>query len=299
MRYILGVDAGGTKTEAIAYDLDKNVLSKGYSGFGNILIDSEKSLENIRESINNCIANLKIDDCIHIYLGVAGVSAGNNNEKVENYIKENFNCKVTVVNDADLALSAMLKGKDGFLTIAGTGSVCIGKYKGKKVRVGGWGHLLGDEGSGYYIAIEALRKIILEKDSGFERSSFTQEILNKLGISDELDIINFVYGSDKGKIASIVPTIVKISKRNDAKAIKILRAAGRELGVMTSRAVDRMKIDETVNIAITGSILKNIDLVKENFISALKDTVDDFNVYDQDISATIGAYYEVIKEINK
>ena len=146
MKYILGVDGGGTKTEAIAYDLEGNILSKGLSSFGNLLINTEKALENIKDAITQCTKELKINECIHIYLGIAGVSAGDNKEKVKKYIVENFNCKTTVVNDAELALSALLKGKDGFLTIAGTGSICIGHYKNKKVRVGGWGHILGDEG---------------------------------------------------------------------------------------------------------------------------------------------------------
>ena len=77
--------------------------------------------------------------------------------------------------------------------------------------------------SGYYIALESLKKIILEKDMGHERSNFTQQILDELGIVDEFDIMDFVYNSDKGKISAIVPTIVKLSENNDKTAIDILK----------------------------------------------------------------------------
>lgn len=298
MKYILGVDGGGTKTEAIAYDLAGNILSTGISNFGNLLVNTEKALENIKDAINKCTRDLSMNDCIHTYLGIAGVSVGNNKEKIKQYIIENFNCETTVVNDAELALSALLKGKDGFLTIAGTGSICIGKYKNKKVRAGGWGHILGDEGSGYYIALESLKRITLEKDMGYERSNFTQEILDELGILDEFNIMDFVYNSDKGKIAAIVPTIVKLSKNNDKTAIEILEKSGTSLGTMTLRAINRMNINETINIGITGSILTNIDLVKENFKNVLEEEIKKFRIYDEHVSSTKGAYYEVMKKIN-
>lgn len=298
MKYILGVDGGGTKTEAIAYDLEGNILSNGISKFGNLLINTEKALENIKDAIDKCTKDLNINECIHVYLGIAGISAGNNKEKVKNYIVENFKCETTVVNDAELALSALLKGKDGFLTIAGTGSICIGQYKNERVRVGGWGHILGDEGSGYYIALESLKKIILEKDIGHERSNFTQQILGELGILDEFDIMDFVYNSDKGKISAIVPSIVKLSENNDKAAIEILKKSGAKLAIMTLRAIKRMNIDETINIGITGSILTNIDLVKENFINVLEKEIKNFRIYDEYVSSTKGAYYEVMKKIN-
>lgn len=298
MKYILGVDGGGTKTEVIAYDLGGNILSKGTSNFGNLLVNTEKALEHIKDAINKCTKELNINECIHIYLGIAGVSVGNNKEKVKQYIVESFNCKTTVVNDAELALSALLKGKDGFLTIAGTGSICIGQYKNKKVRVGGWGHILGDEGSGYNIAIESLKKIILEKDSGYERSQFTQQILDKLGIHNEFEIMNFVYNSDKGKISSIVPIIVKLAQNNDVAAMDILKQAGIKLGIMTLIAIDRMKINKIINIGITGSILTNIDLVKENFIKILEEKTKEIILFDEYVSSTKGAYYEVMKQIN-
>lgn len=298
MKYILGVDGGGTKTEVIAYDLEGNILSNGISQFGNILINTEKALENIKDAINKCNKYLNINECIHIYLGIAGVSVGNNKEKVKKYIVENFKCETTVVNDAELALSSLLKGKDGFLTIAGTGSICIGQYKNRKIRVGGWGHILGDEGSGYYIALESLKKIILEKDMGYERSNFTQQILDELEILDEFDIMDFVYNSDKGKISAIVPLIVKLSENNDKTAIEILKKSGEKLATMTLRAINRMNINETINIGITGSILTNIGLVKENFTNVLQEEIKRFRIYDEYVSPTKGAYYEVMKKIN-
>ncbi len=107
MIYIIGVDGGGTKTEAVAYDLNGNSLSRSISGYGNILINEEKALNNIKESIEKCTKSLNKSECVYIYAGIAGSTAGNGKEIIKKYIQDKFKCNVIVVNDADLALSAL------------------------------------------------------------------------------------------------------------------------------------------------------------------------------------------------
>ena len=283
MKYIIGVDGGGTKTEAVAYDLNGNLLSRSISGYGNILINEEKALNNIKESIEKCTKGLNKSECVYIYAGIAGSTAGNGKEIIKEYIQ-----------DADLALSALLKGKDGFLTIAGTGSICIGKISGKSIRAGGWGHLLGDEGSGYYIGIQALKSIAYEKDNGQLKSEFTDRILNKLGCKRELDIINFIYNTDKAHVAAIVKLVIQLAKENDSTATQILINAGEELGEMTLRAIKQSGLKENIKIGISGNIIRKIEIVKANFIKYLDMNLGNYSIYDEDISPTLGAYYEVI-----
>ena len=297
MKYIIGVDGGGTKTEAVAYDLHGNSLSRSVSEYGNILINKEKSLNNIKEAIEKCIKSLNKNECIYIYLGIAGSAAGNGKEIIKKYIQDAFKCNVIVVNDAELALSALLKGKDGFLTIAGTGSICIGKLLGQNIRAGGWGHILGDEGSGYYIGMQALKTIAYEKDNGQEKSEFTDRILNKLGCKRELDIINFIYNTDKAHVAAIVPIIIQLAQEKNTTARQILIKAGEELGKMTLRAVKQSGLKENIKIGISGNIIRKIEIVKANFINFLDINLDNYNIFDEDISPTVGAYYEVIKLI--
>lgn len=294
MKYIIGVDGGGTKTEAVAYDLNGNSLSRSISGYGNILINEEKALNNIKESIEKCTKSLNKSECVYIYAGIAGSTAGNGKEIIKKYIQDKFKCNVIVVNDADLALSALLKGKDGFLTIAGTGSICIGKISGKSIRAGGWGHLLGDEGSGYYIGIQALKSIAYEKDNGQLKSEFTDRILNKLGCKRELDIINFIYNTDKAHVAAIVEVVIQLAKEKNSTATQILIKAGEELGEMTLRAIKQSGLKENIKIGISGNIIRKIEIVKATFIKYLDMNLGNYSIYDEDISPTLGAYYEII-----
>ncbi len=128
-----------------------------------------------------------------------------------------------VINDGELALKAVLKGEDGVLTIAGTGSICIGIRNNIKDKCGGWGHLLGDEGSGYSIAIKALRRMIHEQELNLERSRLHKEILKELNITNTDEICAFVYSSTKDKIASLTTLISKLAEEGEENAIAILK----------------------------------------------------------------------------
>lgn len=296
VKYIIGVDGGGTKTEAIAYSLDGKELARGYAGFGNIMIDKETGLKNIELSILECTKNLRWEDCLFLYLGLAGCEAGDNKIIIERFLKARFPWPIKIVNDGQLALSALLKGEEGILTIAGTGSITIGKQGGTEARVGGWGHLIGDEGSGYYISMEGIKNVFLENDLGLEDSLLTKEIFKATNCSNRRQLCEFVYNSNKGEIAALVPTVVRMAKKGDSTSIEILKRAGRFLAENTMRAIKLLNIKGRVKVAIKGSIITKIPLVKETFINEfyLKDIK--IKLYDEEVPSAKGAYYELLKE---
>jgi N-acetylglucosamine kinase-like BadF-type ATPase/predicted transcriptional regulator len=295
VEYVIGVDGGGSKTEAIAYDLRGNKIAEGIAGFGNIVVNKEEGLKNIEISILKCLKNLDESKCIHIYAGLAGADTGNNKEVIKSYIEERFPISVTVVSDADLAINAMLKGKDGILTISGTGSISYAKRGNENLRVGGWGNILGDEGSGYFIAVEALKKIVNDKDDGKEFSYLSKKILEDINVKDIPSLVKFVYSSNKGDIAALVPNIVKAAKLGDEDGIDILKKAGFHLARNTYKAYKLLNLDKKVDIAIKGSIITKIDFVKESFINELNNLIKGYNLVDEDVSSTKGAYYMHLK----
>ena len=129
----------GTKTEAIAFDQDGKEIISGKSGFGNILIDFEEALVHIMEAIDQCQKNVVKGQCVCICLGLAGISGTNTNELTLR-LKQKYGVQIEVFNDAMIAHAAALKGKDGILTIGGTGAICIGK-KGKVYEYSGDGDI--------------------------------------------------------------------------------------------------------------------------------------------------------------
>ncbi|MBU5592548.1 ROK family transcriptional regulator [Clostridium sp. MSJ-4] len=298
VEYVIGVDGGGTKTEAIAYNLQGEEIGRGYSGFGNIVVDREEGLKNIEIAILKCMKNLDETKCVHIYAGLAGAETGNNKGVIKSYLSERFPVSITVVSDADLAINALLKGEDGILTISGTGSISYGKYKGKMVRAGGWGNILGDEGSGYHIAIEALRKMVKDKDTGLEISNLSKALLNELNMDSIKDAVKFVYGSNKGEIAALVPVIVDEAMKGESSAIEILEQAGKDLAEITFKVYKLLEIEGEAKLAVKGSIITKISIVKDSFVKTMKSYIEKFTIIDDEVSSAEGAYYMAVKDLS-
>lgn len=291
IKYIIGVDGGGANTHAAAYTLDGEAISYGHSGFGNIVVNEEEGLKNIEIAILQCMRNLRVNDCVHIYAGLAGVYTGNNKDIVGKYLLSRFPVSITVISDADLAFASLLKGEDGILTISDTGSISFGIHNDKYVRVGGWGNILSDEGSGYNIALKALKGIAMEKDNGESPSYLSKKIMKAINVSSIGDLVKYVHASNKVDIAALAPIVVNAAKENDENAICILELAGRDIAYITIKVYKQLEFKEKVKIAISGSILTKIQFVKENFIKCIDEAIDDFEIIDEDVPAVKGAYY--------
>ncbi|MDS1004508.1 BadF/BadG/BcrA/BcrD ATPase family protein [Clostridium sporogenes] len=297
MDYIIGVDAGGTKTEAIAYNLKGDELARGVTGFGNLVLNEKEAINNVCNSIKICIYKLGKEELKKIYIGAAGMEVSNNAYILEKNIKESFGTDVLIVNDGELALKAVLKGQDGILTIAGTGSICIGIKNNIKDKCGGWGHLLGDEGSGYSIAVKSLKRMIYEEELNLEKSKLHEEILKTLNIKSIDEICKFVYSSTKDKIASLTTLVSKLAEEGEENAIFILKEEGEALGQTTERVYNRLNFNNKYAIGIKGSVIEKSKVLRQAFKEYLLDNLGKVEIVQEDISPTKGAYYMYLKEL--
>lgn len=301
MKYIIGIDGGGTKTEAVAYSLDGKQLSTSHTGFGNVLINKDEAIKNIIISIDQCIIaipkSIENPQCEAIYLGLAGAEVGDVSTYISKILAEKYRVKVKVVNDAVIALASLLKGEDGILTISGTGSISYGICEGKTKSAGGWGHLLGDEGSGYFIAIEALKLITIEEDLNLESSELAKALLEKIGVENRKQITTFVYASTKGEIASLVPIIVECAESGEISAIQILKRSGNDLAQTTLRVYSGLNFQGPISVGVKGSILTNVAIVRSEFEKVLRENIEGVTIIDDEVSPTLGAYYLALKEL--
>lgn len=297
MDYIIGVDGGGTKTEAVAYDLAGNKISEGKAGYGNLLINEKQAIANIIQAIEKCVAAINNGSCRYICLGLAGYGGVENQQGIKSAISSAFNTPFTIVNDGIIAHAALLKGKDGILTISGTGSVSIGIHNGIEKSAGGWGHILGDEGSGYWIAMQAFIKMTKEEDEGSNYSHLTESILKKLGYHSVMELKKFIYSATKAEIAAFVPLIVQQADAGDDFSQNILIQAGYHLSKKTLEVINKLKLSENVTIAIKGSILTNIPLVQSSYINHIKLENPKVKFVLEDVSATLGCYYIAMEQL--
>lgn len=294
VNYVIGVDGGGTKTEIVAFDLNGEVIDRALRGFGNLLNGKEEGLDNILSGLKELIDKLGLEGLKGVYLGLAGSESGDNSKIVYEAIKKNFNVSSVIMNDSQLALKALLRGEDGILTIAGTGSIAFGIRNGQEARCGGWGNLLGDEGSGYKIAIEALKNMIYEYDYGFQLSVLSIEILKFLSKKEVNEIIEFVYSKTKDEIASITPIVAKLGEMGDEISIKILRDEGKAIAQTTERIFNKLNF-ESCKIGIVGGVLKKSKIVRQEFERYLLENIKVDAFIDEDTSPAKGAYYMYLK----
>ncbi|MGL4454121.1 MAG: N-acetylglucosamine kinase [Sarcina sp.] len=295
MKYVIGVDGGGTKTETVAYDLEGNKLASILTGFGNLVNGKDEALKNILSGIKQIFDNYGKENVEGIYLGLAGSEVGFNADIVYETVKREFKIDSVVMNDSELALKALLKGEDGILTIAGTGSISFGIHENVQWKSGGWGHLLGDEGSAYKIAIEGLKHMIYENDNNMELGELSIALLDALEISKVDDIIGFVYSSTKDEIAKFAQIVSRLAEKGDEKSLSIMVSEGKLLGETTRQVFSKLGF-ESCSVGLVGGVIKKSKVFREAFENYLGERANIVSFIDDDISPAKGAYYIYKKE---
>lgn len=290
MKYIIGVDSGGTSTKAAAYSLTGQLLKETQTGFGNLLNNAEEALTNIRQSLLNLFNELGEANCQMVVLGVAGVDSGDFREIIQNDLAQ-FKPEIIILNDAWMAHYALLNGKDGCLVISGTGSIVIGNSEGLEDRVGGYGNLLGDEGSGYDIAKELIKGVLNAFDKGKKFSELEENLMKQGGFSNIFELVKFVYSSSKDQVAELSMVVVNEAEKGNKQAIEILKEAGQKLADQVSMLIEKLNMQEHPKVAVTGSVLVKNDLVFESFEKFVKEKYRNTEFIRKDISNTIGGYY--------
>ncbi len=167
-------------------------------------------------------------------------------------------------NDAITALLGGTEQNYGVLVIAGTGSIMMGiNTEGTIARVGGWGALLGDEGSGYYIAVEALRLVCKQADGRLQLTPLREEIYKLLGVEDIYGLRSWAIqvGFEKDKIAAVAPAVFQAYRRNDRYAENILLTQAKELGIGVYTIMKHLAFENSPVevVAAGGNLIHNKD----------------------------------------
>ena len=286
MKYLIGIDAGGTKSELIAYDLDDNVILNLIGGFGNPAVSLDKTINNILSLIEECMKKKAPENCLLIAMGIAGVETGNYAEIIKKQVEDTFEINTIVMNDAQMACKAYFGNDDGIIVISGTGSSAYAQKEGKGQIQGGWGHILGDEGSGYHTVIEAFKNITYKLDSNIPFDSLSKSFLEKIGGSTRSDIMNFIYSNDKSKIAALFPIIVEYSKKGDKYAIMLLDNAGMFLAQLTERSFKKNNFEGPLTVGLKGGVFHNSDFLLSAYKEEIQKNFDYYSIIEEDISTT-------------
>jgi N-acetylglucosamine kinase-like BadF-type ATPase len=238
--HVLGIDAGGTKTVCLLADERGVILSEGRAGGANLQSAGELELEKALYQVMDAAIGERRWSVDAICLGIAGVDREDDARTVRSIMRRiSPGSRVLVVNDALIALEAGAPGVPGIVIIAGTGSIVYGRNAQPfAARAGGWGHVIGDEGSGYWIGREALAAVVREVDGRGPRTGLTDAVLAHFGVADATGLVHIVYNRDvpRKQVATLGPTVQRAASDGDAVARHILERAAEEL-VLAARSV--------------------------------------------------------------
>ena len=291
---LIGIDGGGTKTLGVLYDLDGKEQARIEKGFANFSVDVDTSMQHIEACIDALITSLNATDTLrHIQIGIAGLSAL---EKPEAYVQAlslRYKTSVDLVSDAVLALHSIRRDLDQgvIMIVSGTGSVVMADEAGETTLIGGYGHLLGEEGSGYHLAIQALKQLIAEQENGQSISPLSKRLASHLALSRREDLIQFVYRGKKQDIARLALFIAEQAKAGDSEARHLFEEEGRHLGRQTLNAYKKLQAHKAPIIALRGKFLMQAPFVKETLMDFLHTHINQFIVDDEPVDPVIGAYY--------
>lgn len=262
-KYYLAADGGGSKLITILYDNEFNVVNSAKTDGTNILFKpSELVHSNIDKMLDKLIPDY-IDEIESVDFCIVGTD-GYFDKAVKNKIKVN---RMKYHGESHIGLGACFK-TEGILAIAGTGSAAVLAKNDKYVAsVGGWGPLLGDEGSGYDIGLRSIKAAIYSSDGRRPKTILKDMIVEHFKIERLYDIINLLnYDPDsRHVIASVAKITSKAAALGDAVAIDIYRHAAKEIYRTTKAVINKVGGSFDVPIAIMGGAWKGSDVMVNTY----------------------------------
>ena len=182
-----------------------------------------------------------------------------------------------VTHDGTIALSGALAGQDGIVAIAGTGSFVFGRNGSRTMRAGGWGYLIGDEGSAFWIAKQALRAALRYEEGWGSQTRLHSMLLEETGARSANEVLHLFYTSDwpRSRVARLAAKVNHAAEAGDGAAAVILRQAGEALaefvGAVRARLFDleERAPDEPVAASFIGGVFHSV-AVLARFSEALQ-----------------------------
>lgn len=297
----IGVDGGGSRTRAVVAGEDLVAKGRGASGPANA---STRPLsvvvETILEAVDDATASAAVaaEKAEGIGVGLAGVESAGLEKPLVAALEERFGPgRVLVTTDARIALAGASAGEPdgpGVVLIAGTGAIAYGRNRlGDEARAGGWGPLLGDEGSGYAIARQGLAAVVRDLDGRGPHTAIRDLLFaSERGIHSLEELLAKIYRSSGGAVdvAAYFPIVLSAARTGDSEARRILREAGQELALAAVTVIRKLGLEkDAFPVSTVGGVFAAGDLLLAPLLSALREAAPDARVGPPAYPPEIGA----------
>lgn len=259
---LIGIDGGGTKTKLVATDEEYKILVEETGDASNHLsIGLDNAVKNLSQLIESAINKIRRPSLnYYITIGTAGAGRKDDVDLLTGSLKQSLRNKnipykkIKVVSDAEIAIEGALENEPGVLLICGTGSIVFGKdEKGNIHRVGGFGKLIGDEGSGYSIGRQGINLISKMTDERLPKTKLYNLFSEKFNINSGTELINNVY-KHNFDISSVAPLVIQ-SAEEDEYCKTILDNEIAEVIIQLKAIKKKIRL-EKFNLVLVGSLIK-------------------------------------------
>ena len=273
---MLGADGGGTKTTGLLAESTGTLLARGRGEGSNQNVigigDAARNLAGLIATLART-AGRPVAEIGSAVLGLAGAGGESDRQVLIEAIQACLgdmghpSIPISIRSDARIALEGAFDGGPGVVAVAGTGSVVMGKSPdGGTLSIGGWGRVIGDEGSGYFIGLEALKAVSREIDGRGDAGRLRVSISSRFGLETRERIIAAIY-REKFDIPSVAPTVLDAAEAGDQVALGILALAAREFSTQVVTAVDRLGLQGGTGIVMIGGLIDH-DTVYARMLAA-------------------------------
>jgi N-acetylmuramic acid 6-phosphate etherase len=258
---ILGIDGGATKTHWALCEMRAGELfpvRNGLLGPGSMKLLASEAL---RELLSVLPA-----EASSVGLFMAGCATLQDRRSLKRIGSSVWpNAAIRVGSDRESGFAAAFGDGDGIAIIAGTGSAITGRFSGNEDRAGGWGHLLGDSGGGYDLAIRALRRVLFDFDTGRRITPLARDVLRTLGLNTLRELTNWAQTAQKNDLARLTPLLFE----HEAEAGEILKEGSEALARLTAAVCRRLGYQKPP-IQLMGGVFIHQPLYARMFSDALK-----------------------------
>ncbi|MEP7290668.1 MAG: BadF/BadG/BcrA/BcrD ATPase family protein [Chloroflexota bacterium] len=273
MKLVIGIDGGGSTVRVAVTSSDLTVLASAQGGSANPnSAGREAAAQAVQDTIRAALAaaSLAPDAIAAVGVGIAGTVTARDwaRETVAAVLP---NALIRIASDFEIALVGAHGERRGVLILSGTGSVAYGiNAAGESAQVGGWGYLLGDEGSGYLLGLKALQAVVRAADGRGQPTALTESILGALHLADPRDLIQWIYSPESSfsrtrGIAQLAPAVLTT---HDPVAQALIAESVSELALMAQTVVHRLRIGSPT-FAFAGGLLSEPNSLSAGLCVAL------------------------------
>jgi glucosamine kinase len=260
-RYVLGVDGGATKTLAAVLDLERHALRLGHAGPSNEdAVGPRLAVKALLDASQEALVASSIAEA-DIAAAVLAV-AGTDTDSIAGHLREMRSGEWILVNDVVSAWATATGARPGVGVISGTGSNVFGVGRvgseTRSWRAGGWGHLLGDEGSGYWLGAESVKAALHDRDGSGPETALSEASLRFFGSPSLEALAASVYTTPftKGEVAAFAVETARLAAEGDVVARDLYARAATELGAQVKSVIERTALSGSFPVGLIGSAFK-------------------------------------------